>query len=149
MRSAGILAYRFSGKGLEVLLIHPGGPYWARKDLGVWSIPKGIVEENENELEAAKREFKEETGFDATGNVLDLGTVKYSGKTVHVWAIKGDFDASKAKSNMFEMEWPKGSGKIEKFPEADKAEWFSISEAKQKILKVQLPFLERLKEKLG
>ncbi|MGC8699616.1 MAG: NUDIX domain-containing protein, partial [Candidatus Micrarchaeia archaeon] len=146
MRSAGILAYRFSGKGLEVLLIHPGGPYWARKDLGAWSIPKGIVEEDEDESEAARREFKEETGFEAAGDMLDLGIVRYSGKTVHVWAIKGDFDASKAKSNMFEMEWPKGSGKIEKFPEADKAEWFSISEAKQKILKAQLPFLERLKE---
>ncbi|MGB9732756.1 MAG: NUDIX domain-containing protein [Candidatus Micrarchaeia archaeon] len=150
MRSAGILAYRFSGKGLEVLLVHPGGPYWAKKDLGVWSIPKGIVEDNEEEVKAAKREFKEETGFDAVGDMIDLGTIKYSsGKIVHIWAMQGDFDASKAKSNMFEMEWPKGSGKTKKFPEVDKAEWFSIKEAAKKIIKAQLPFLERLKEKLG
>ena len=149
LRSAGILAYKKSSKGLEVLLAHPGGPYRSNKDLGVWSIPKGIVEEGEDEIEAARREFKEETGFEPKGALFDLGTVKYSNKIVHIWALESDFDVSKAKSNMFEIEWPKGSGKIQKFPEMDKVSWFPIDEAYKKIISAQSPFLDRLKEKLG
>ncbi|MGC8662458.1 MAG: NUDIX domain-containing protein [Candidatus Micrarchaeia archaeon] len=148
MKRAGIVAYRFGREGLEVLLVHPGGPFWANKDYNTWSIPKGIVEKDEDELHAALREFNEETGFEANCDLTDLGSVDYSGKSVHAWAAKCDFDVSNAKSNLFEMEWPKGSGKIEKFPEVDKAEWFPISKAQLKILKAQVPFLERLKERL-
>ncbi len=143
--SAGILLYRFRNGELQVLLAHPGGPYWARKDEGAWMIPKGEVEEGEDPLQAAKREFKEEIGFKVDGDFIDLGEVKQSGgKKVHVWALEKDFEVKEVKSNTFTMEWPKGSGIIKEFPEIDKARWFSINEAYRKILKSQKPFLDRL-----
>lgn len=150
VKSSGILVYRFRDGQLQVMLVHPGGPFWAKKDKGVWSIPKGICEEGEASIDAAKREFKEETGFDINGNFIDLGELRQSsGKIVHVWAVEGDLDTSKIKSNTFEMEWPKGSGKIRQYPEIDKGEWFSIDVAKEKIVKGQKGFLDRLLEKLS
>ena len=147
--SAGILCYKFSGKQLLLFLIHPGGPFFAKKDLGAWSIPKGEINENENPLDAAKREFKEETSFEIDGNFIELNPVKQnSGKIVHAWALQNELDASKMKSNFFELEWPPNSGKILQFPEADKAEWFTIEDAKKKILKGQLPLIDELLKKL-
>ena len=148
--SAGILCYKFSGKQLFVFLIHPGGPFFAKKDLGAWSIPKGEINENENPLDAAKREFKEETSFDVGGNFIELKPVKQnSGKIVHAWALQAELDASKMQSNFFGLEWPPNSGKILQFPEADKAAWFTVEEAKKKILKGQLPIIDELVKKLG
>ena len=143
--SAGILLYRFRGGRLQVLLVHPGGPYWARKDKGSWMIPKGEVKVGENALEAAVREFREEIGFEVNGNFIDLGEVRQSGgKLVHVWALEKDVDVKGVKSNTFIMEWPKDSGILREFPEVDKAAWFDINEAFKKILTSQKPFLERL-----
>ena len=143
--SAGILLYRFRNGELQVLLAHPGGPYWARKDEGAWMIPKGEVEEGEDPFQTAKREFKEEIGFGVDGDFIDLGEVKQSGgKRVHVWALEKDVEVKEVRSNTFTMEWPKGSGIIREFPEIDKARWFSINEAYGKILKSQKPFLDRL-----
>jgi len=149
VHSAGILIYRFKNNELEVMLIHPGGPFWAKKDAGVWSIPKGVFEENENSLEAAKRELKEETGFDIDGKFIELGElIQPSKKIIHVWAIESDIDILKLKSNTFNLEWPKNSGNFKEYPEADKGEWFKINAAKEKILKGQRAFLERLVEKI-
>jgi len=143
--SAGILLYRFRDGELQVLLAHPGGPYWARKDKGAWMIPKGEVEEGEDPLQTAKREFREEIGFEVDGRFIDLGEVKQSGgKRVHIWALEKDFEVRKVRSNTFTMEWPKGSGMIREFPEIDKARWFNIDEAYRKILRSQKPFLDRL-----
>src|SRR5438045_1593487 len=128
-RSAGILMFRRGAKGVEVLLVHPGGPFWAKKDLGAWSIPKGEVVEGEELLATARREFAEELGFAAIGAFLPLGEVKQKGgKTVHAWAVEGDCDAATCKSNTFKMEWPPRSGKWAEFPEVDRAEFFSIAE---------------------
>jgi len=150
VKSAGILLYRFRDGQLQVMLVHPGGPFWKNKDKGAWSIPKGICEEGEASVEAAKREFKEETGFDIDGKFIDLGELKQSsGKIVHAWAVEGDLDTTKIKSNTFQIEWPKGSGKIREYPEIDKGEWFSIDIAKEKIVKGQKEFLDRLLEKLS
>jgi len=150
VKSAGILLYRFKDGQLQVMLVHPGGPFWKKKDKGAWSIPKGICEEGEASVEAAKREFKEETGFDIDGKFIDLGELKQSsGKIVHAWAVEGDLDTTKIKSNTFQIEWPKGSGKIREYPEIDKGEWFSIDIAKEKIVKGQKEFLDRLLEKLS
>jgi len=148
-KAAGILLYRKKGLSLEVFLIHPGGPFWAKKDESSWSIPKGEFLENEDPLTAAKREFQEETGFEAEGPFVSIGYIKQSsGKTVHAWACEGDLDASAIQSNSFSLEWPPHSGKFQDFPEADRAEWFSLDMARKKILKVQMPFLKNLEHLL-
>jgi predicted NUDIX family NTP pyrophosphohydrolase len=145
VHSAGILLYRFIDQQLEVMLVHPGGPYWASKDLGAWSIPKGLIEEDEPALEAAKREFKEETGFEVNGDFIELGTLKQpSKKIVHAWALEQDLDTTKIVSNAFELEWPKYSGKLEEYPEVDKGEWFDIEQAKTKMSKGQVGFIDLL-----
>jgi predicted NUDIX family NTP pyrophosphohydrolase len=148
--SAGILMYRFREDSPEVLLVHPGGPFWAKKDEGAWSIPKGEFDiENEDPLEAAKREFEEETGFALEGDFIPLDKLKQSSmKIVHAWAVQGDCDAANIKSNSFLMEWPPRSGKQQEFPEVDRAEWFDLETAKIKILKGQRAFIEKLLEKL-
>ena len=149
LHSGGILLYRFRGDEFQILLVHPGGPFWKRKDEGAWSIPKGLFEENESPLDAAKREFKEETGFEANGNFVDLGSLKQSSKKiVHIWALESDLDETKIVSNNFELEWPKNSGHMKEFPEIDKAGWFSIEQAKKKMQKGQLGFIDRLISKL-
>ena len=143
--SAGILLYRFVDQQLQVMLVHPGGPYWVSKDLGAWSIPKGLIEEDEPALEAAKREFKEETGFEVNGDFIELGALKQpSKKIVHAWALEQDLDTTKIVSNTFELEWPKHSGKLEEYPEVDKGEWFDIEQAKTKISKGQVGFIDLL-----
>jgi predicted NUDIX family NTP pyrophosphohydrolase len=142
--------YRFKDSQLEVFLVHPGGPFWSKKDEGAWSIPKGEYEEGEDPFEVAKREFKEETGYEASGDFISLSPLKQpSRKIIIAWALEGDFDAGKIKSNTFTMEWPLRSGKYAKFPEVDRAGWFSISVAKRKILKGQVGFVEQLCEKFG
>jgi predicted NUDIX family NTP pyrophosphohydrolase len=147
--SAGLLLYRRRGEFLEVFLVHPGGPLWARKDLGVWSIPKGLVDQNENALDAAKREFHEETGFTASGEFIPLTPVKLrSGKVVQAWTVEADCDAAAARSNIFSMEWPPRSGTRREFPEVDRAAWFAIEEAKTKIVHGQAALLEELQKTL-
>jgi predicted NUDIX family NTP pyrophosphohydrolase len=148
--SAGILMYRFREDSLEVFLVHPGGPFWAQKDEGAWSIPKGEFNiDIEDPLEAAKREFEEETGFAPEGDFISLDNLKQSSmKIVHAWTVEGDCDAAKIKSNTFSMEWPPRSGKQQEFPEVDRAGWFDIETAKIKILKGQTAFIDRLLEKL-
>lgn len=149
-KSAGILIYRWNGSKYEVLLVHPGGPFWAKKDLNSWSIPKGEFSNDEDPFSAAKREFKEETGFVIEGDFIDLGTVKQAGgKLVFCWAIESDIDCSKVKSNLFKIEWPMKSGRFQEFPEIDKACWFTFEMAKEKILKGQLPFLVHLSQILN
>ena len=148
-KSAGILMYRRGQQGLEVLLVHPGGPFWARKDAGAWSIPKGEFEDEEP-LDAAKREFTEETGFVAVGKFVELDPVKQpSGKVVYGFAVEGDCDPSAIRSNTFTMEWPEGSGRMRDFPEVDRAAWFTVSEASDKLLKGQRPILSQLLHLLG
>lgn len=148
--SAGLLLFRQVSEDLEVLLMHPGGPFWAKKDDGAWSIPKGEFEDDEDPFEAAKREFKEETGAaPPTGEVIPLEPLRQpSGKTVYAWAVKGDFDPAALKSNTFSMEWPPRSGRHQEFPEVDRASWLSIEAARRKILKGQVAFLTQLQEKL-
>jgi predicted NUDIX family NTP pyrophosphohydrolase len=144
-QSAGLLLYRFKDSGIEVLLGHPGGPFWRRKDLGAWSIPKGLIATGETPLAAAKREFAEETGHSPRGKSVPLGEAKQpGGKIVHIWAVDDDWDDADLKSNMFEMEWPPRSGRRQMFPELDRASWFRIDEARMKILKGQVVFLDRL-----
>jgi predicted NUDIX family NTP pyrophosphohydrolase len=144
-RSAGLLMYRRREGRVETFLVHPGGPFWAKKDLGSWSISKGEYAEGEAALEAARREFEEETGFAATGDFLELGTVRQAGgKIVSAWAFEGDCDPSKLISNRFQIEWPPRSGRLIEIPEVDRGDWFSVAEAKGRILKSQAPFLERL-----
>jgi len=141
--------YRKRQGAVEVLLIHPGGPFWARKDLGAWSIPKGEFT-NEAPLDAAKREFHEETGFTAEGEFHPLETIRQAGgKIVHAWAFEGDCDADAAHSNEFTMEYPPHSGQMRTFPEADRTAWFPLPQARQKILKSQLPLLDQLETLLG
>ncbi len=148
-QSAGILAYRTAGEQYEVLLVHPGGPYWAKKELHSWSIPKGEFENAEEPFEAAKREFREETGFEIIGKFIDLEPVKQAGgKIIFSWAVEAQIPATEIKSNYFEMEWPPKSGNFKEFPEVDKAEWFPFDSAKKKILSGQLPILEQLERKL-
>ena len=144
-KSAGILLYRRTKSKLEIMLVHPGGPFWKNKDEGSWSIPKGEFADDENALDAAKREFEEETGFSCNGDFLELKSVKQkSGKMVFAWALEKDVDTSKVKSNEFEMEWPPKSGKQQRFPEIDRAQWFSADEAKQKINASQSTFINEL-----
>jgi len=137
--------YRRRNARLEVFLVHPGGPFWAKKDLGAWSICKGEYAEGEAALEAAKREFQEETGFTVQGEFLELGTVQQSGgKIVSAWAFEGDCDPGDLISNRCQVEWPPRSGRMIEIPEVDRADWFSLSEASERILKSQAPFLTRL-----
>ena len=144
-QAAGILLYRRRPSGIEVLLAHPGGPLWARKDFGAWTLPKGQFTDGELPLDAARREFEEEMGSAPQGEFVALGTVKQpSGKIIHAWAAEADFDVTTVKSNLFQMEWPPKSGRMSEFPEVDRAGWFSIEEARLKILKSQAPFLDRL-----
>lgn len=143
--SGGILAYKYVEGKLEVMLAHPGGPFWARKDEAAWSIPKGLQETNESILDTAKREFEEETGCKIQTDLLELGTIKQpSKKLITIFAVEMGIDVNMVKSNLFEMEWPPKSGNIQKFPENDKAQWFTIEEARKKIFKGQKGFLDRL-----
>jgi predicted NUDIX family NTP pyrophosphohydrolase len=145
--SAGILAYR-NRNGLEILLAHPGGPFWAKKDAGAWSIPKGLVE-SDDLLACARREFTEETGLVAEGTFTPLAPVKQkSGKTVHAFAVKADFDVSQCHSNHFKAEWPPRSGKWKNFPEIDKVAYFDLATAREKILTYQAPFIDELAQML-
>lgn len=144
--SAGLLLFRIVDDVVEVLIAHPGGPLWARKDDGAWSIPKGEYDDGDDPWSVAQREFHEELGSPApAGDRIELGSVKQSGgKVVTAFAVRGDFDAETAQSNTFEMEWPKGSGRVREFPEVDRVEWFTVDEARVKLLKSQVPFLDRL-----
>lgn len=149
-QSAGILLYRRAGRHVEVLLVHPGGPFWAKKDAGAWSIPKGEFADSEKSLQAAKREFTEETSFSIEGTFTPLNPVKQpGGKTVYAWAVEGDLDARAIRSNTFSIEWPRGSAKTKSFPEIDRADWFDLDTAKIKILKGQVGLLEQLSRKLS
>ena len=149
-RSAGVLLFRFNNAALEVLLVHPGGPYWVDKDAGAWSIPKGEYSEGEDALTAAKREFAEETGVNVEGEFLPLGDVKQAGgKIVQAWALEGDLDPSLIRSNTFTLEWPPRSGSVREFPEVDSAKWFLMPVARQKLLFGQREFLARLSARFG
>jgi predicted NUDIX family NTP pyrophosphohydrolase len=149
-RSAGILMFRRRGGEIEVLLMHPGGPFWAKKDAGAWSIPKGEYAQGEDALAVAKREFEEETGARPEGKFLPLGeVVQAGGKIVTAWALEGDFDPATLTSNRFELEWPPKSGRKVSFPEVDRAQWFSPAEARQKILPAQHELIIRLRDAIG
>ena len=149
-QSAGLLMFRRRRGAIELLLVHPGGPYWARKDDGAWSIPKGFVEEGEDTLVAARREFEEETGQRPTGQLIALGVFKQpSGKEISAFAIEGAFDLESFRSNNFAMEWPPRSGRMAEFPEADRAGWFGPQQALEKIIKGQRPIVQALLERLG
>lgn len=149
-KSAGILLYRFFGSQLQVLLVHPGGPFWAKKDKEAWSIPKGEFDDSEQPLSAARRELEEETGIKADGSFIELTPVKQkSGKLVYAWALEKEIDADSIRSNYFEMEWPPKSGKKKSFPEIDKSGWFTLAETKEKILPGQLPLINELVIKLA
>jgi predicted NUDIX family NTP pyrophosphohydrolase len=151
--SAGVLVWRKArgsargAAGVEVFLVHPGGPFWARKDWGAWSIPKGEFADGEDPLEAARREFREETGQDApdASAYLPLAPVRQpGGKVVHAFAVEGEVDAARVRSNEFEMEWPPRSGTVRRFPEVDRGAWFRLAEARERIMKGQLPILDEL-----
>lgn len=149
-QSAGLLLYRRMGAGLEVFLVHPGGPFWAKKDLGAWSIPKGEYTEGEEALAAARREFEEETGSAIDGEFVGMGTVRQAGgKLVSAWAVEGEFDPATLRSNLCEVEWPPRSGKMIEIPEVDRGAWFSLSEARERIFASQQPFLDRLAARHG
>jgi predicted NUDIX family NTP pyrophosphohydrolase len=149
-RSAGIVLFRRRGGGPEVLLVHPGGPFFARRDDGAWSIPKGLYEPGEEPLACARREFAEELGSPCPdGPVLELGEIRQSnGKRVTAWAVEGDLDAETITSNSFTLEWPPRSGRTQEFPEVDRAAWFALAAAHRKILAAQAPLLDRLAEHL-
>ena len=149
-KSAGILLYRIHNNLPEVLLVHPGGPYWSKKDLGVWSIPKGEFDSDENPLDAAKREVEEETGLKVQGEFVELTPVKQKGgKVIYAWAVQGNLNATEIKSNTFEIEWPPKSGNKKAFPEIDKATWFNMDEAKKKIIQGQVQLILELEIKLN
>jgi predicted NUDIX family NTP pyrophosphohydrolase len=145
--SAGILMYRGTTRSLEVLLVHPGGPFWRNKDDGAWSIPKGEIDAGEDPEDVARREFMEELGSAPAGSFRPLGEIRQrGGKRVHAFAARGDLDVSSVASNTFEIEWPPKSGRTQTFPEVDRAEWFTLPVARTKILKGQLPLLDRLED---
>ena len=150
-RSAGIVMYRGRGAQLRLLLVHPGGPFWAKKDQGAWSIPKGEYAAGEDPLAVARREFEEELGSPPPPNAsIQLGElVQPSRKVVTAFAVEGDFDPSTLRSNLFEMEWPRGSGRMQSFPEVTRAEWFTPDAAREKILSGQRPFIDRLLARIG
>ena len=149
-QSAGLLLFRHSFGHLEVFLVHPGGPYWARKDDGAWSIPKGEFTDGESPFDAAKREFEEETGVVPTGDFIPLEPIRQTaGKIVYAWALSTDFDACTIKSNTFSIEWPPKSGQYQEFPEIDRAEWFPLDVARVKILAGQDALLDQLAAILG
>jgi len=149
--SAGVLVYRRRAGGIEVLLAHPGGPFWARKDDGAWSIPKGEFDPStEAVLDAARREFAEETGIEVDGDFVDLGTVRQKGgKTVHAFAVEADIDPAGTRSNTFETEWPPHSGHTAAYPEVDRIEWFTPAVAKHKLIGVQAALVDRLLDEVG
>jgi predicted NUDIX family NTP pyrophosphohydrolase len=150
-RSAALLVYRHGPGGLQVFLVHPGGPFWAKKDFGAWSIPKGEFDEGEDGLVAAEREFFEEVGQRIDGGtVITLTPVKQKGgKVVHTWAVEGEVDETAITSNEFEMEWPPKSGRKARFPEVDRGQWFSVAEARRRVLSGQVPILDELAKRLG
>jgi predicted NUDIX family NTP pyrophosphohydrolase len=148
-RSAGILMYRREGDDFLLLLVHPGGPFWTKKDFGSWSIPKGEYAEGEEALAAARREFTEETGCKPEGEFQPLGEITQSGgKRVAAWAVSGDFDPQTLTSNRFEMEWPPRSGQIRSFPEVDRAAWFTVAEARERLLRAQTTFIDRFLDRI-
>jgi predicted NUDIX family NTP pyrophosphohydrolase len=148
-RSAGLLMYRKRNGEIEVFLVHPGGPFWANKDRGAWTIPKGEYEADEEPLAAAKREFQEETGFGVTGTFMELGSIRQkSGKVVVAWAVEGDCDPAQLTSNTCEIEWPPRSGKRLAVPEIDRGSWFSVNDARTYIRPEQIPLLEALDSRL-
>lgn len=151
-KSAGLLLYRVKNKIPEVFLVHPGGPFWSKKEIGAWSIPKGEIEEGEDHLQAAVREMEEETGIKINipfEKLVPLTEAKQkSGKIIYAWASEADFEISDIKSNLFEMEWPPKSGKIQPFPEVDKGGWFTLQEAKIKIVPGQIPIIEEIEKKV-
>ncbi len=148
-KSAGILLYRRASAGVEVLLAHPGGPYWKSRDVGAWTIPKGEIDEGEDAYVAARREFLEETGFEPGDRAIELVPLRQpSGKTIQAWAIEGDCDTAAARSITFTMEWPPKSGQQAEFPEIDKVEWFALDEAARRIIPGQAPFLDQLRSLL-
>ena len=147
--SAGILLYRIRDHALQVFLVHPGGPYWARKDDGAWSIPKGEVSEGTDPRTTAYIEFQEETGSPLQGRLIALEPLKQpGGKVVHAWAVEGDIDASSIRSNTFALEWPPRSGRMQEFPEVDRADWFDLATARRKLLPGQVGFLAQLQAHL-
>ena len=149
-RSAGLLMYRYRGGALELFLVHPGGPYFRRKDAGIWSIPKGEYTIEEDAFDAARREFHEETGFTADGEFLPLGDIRQrGGKRVTAWAFERDGDAASIRSNSYQIEWPPRSGRQREFPEVDRAGWFSPEEARRRILPSQTELIDRLLEQLA
>jgi len=149
-QSAGLIMFRIRERELEIFLVHPGGPFWAKKDLGAWSIPKGEYTEAEDALEVARREFFEETGFEATGEFRELTAIRQAGgKRVRAWAFQGDLDPDALKSNTFSMEWPPRSGRQAEFPEVDRGDWFSVDVAREKILKSQIALIDELCELAG
>jgi predicted NUDIX family NTP pyrophosphohydrolase len=148
--SSGILAYRRGRSGIELFLVHPGGPYWAKKDDAAWSIPKGLFDESEDPLAAAKREFNEETGSQIHGAFIPLGQFRQpGGKVVTAFAVEADVDETSITSNQFEMEWPPGSGKRRGYPEVDRAAWFDVETARRKAHKGQVPIIDALARRLG
>jgi predicted NUDIX family NTP pyrophosphohydrolase len=150
VQSAGLLIHRQRGHGLEVLLVHPGGPFWARRDEGAWSIPKGEIARSEDPLAAARREVAEELGWAPTGDALPLTPiVQKAGKIVQAWAMRADWDPATLRSNTFELEWPRRSGRMQRFPEVDRAAWFPLAEARKRILPGQLPLLAELEQVLA
>ena len=149
-KSAGALIYRKRAEAIEVLLVHPGGPFWQKRDLGAWSIPKGEYADNEDAEATARREFTEETGWTIAGEMTPLGDIRQkAGKTVTAFAAECDFDPATVESNSFEMEWPPRSGRVASFPEVDRAGWFSLADAREKIFESQRPLLDRLEVLLG
>lgn len=147
-QSAGLLLFRLTNERLEFFLVHPGGPFFARKEEGFWTVPKGVLDEGENPLHAAIREFEEETGFKPQGQFIELAPIiQKGGKKVMCWALQGDANPEHLKSNLFEMEWPPRSGKMKSFPEIDRAAWFSYEEAARYINEKQIPFLLEIMQK--